>query len=79
MDHQFRKLRHQPRAKEIALDSIRRTLPQRNPTNATIEAPLTIQFTDEVTEYTSAEVGAAAKLDISGASAFQAYCSAASI
>lgn len=37
-------------------------LPQRNPTNATIEAPLTIQVTDEVTEYTSAEVEAAAKI-----------------
>ena len=37
-------------------------LPQRNPTNATTEAPLTIQVTDEVTEYTSAEVEAAAKI-----------------
>ena len=53
---------HQPGVEELALDSIRRILPERNPTNTRIEAPLTIQVTDQVTEYTSAEVEAAAKI-----------------
>ena len=61
-NHLFRKMRHQPGVEEIALDSIRRILPQQNPTNAAIEAPLPIQVADQVTEYTSAEVEAAAKI-----------------
>ena len=61
-NHLFRKIRHQPGVEEIALDSIRRILPQRDPTNATIEAHLPIQATEQGTEYTSAEVEAAAKI-----------------
>ena len=58
----FRKMRHQPGVEEIALDSIRRILPQRDPTNATIEARLPIQATEQGTEYTARELEAVTRI-----------------
>ena len=55
-------MRHQPGVEELALDSIRRILPQQNPTNPIVEAPLPVQATDQGTEHTARELEAVAKI-----------------
>ena len=58
----FHKLRYQPSVKEVRLNSIRQTLPQRISSNATTEAPLPLPGIDQVTQYTTEELEAVVKI-----------------
>ena len=64
--HLFRKLRHQSSVEEVRLDSIWESLlqrlPQRVSTNATIEVPSSVTGIDQVTQYTTEELEAVAKI-----------------